>query len=107
MLSKLKKPTPEADPALLAWHPDFRNHQRLPDTKVIRTSFLVNGLAVLVAAVLITGLAYRVYEWRQVSGQIAVWQLQIDTNKGPSDQAVALHKKFQTEATNVAAISGF
>ena len=108
MLSKLKKPTPEdSDPALLAWHPDFRNHQRLPDTKVIRTSILVNGVAVLVAAVLFTALAYRFYQWREVTGQIATWQLQIDANKGPSDQGIALYKKFQAEAANVVGISTF
>ena len=107
MLSKLKKPTPEADPALLAWHPDFRNNQRLPDTKVIRTSFLINGLVVLLAAVLVTGLSFRVYQLRDLTRQVDEWQKQIERNKGPSSQAVALYKKFQAEAANVIVVDAF
>jgi hypothetical protein len=108
MLSLLKKPASEAsEPVLPAWHPDFRNYQRLPDTKVIRTSFLVNGVMLLVAGVAFTAMAYRVYEWRELNSQVTQWQLQIDRDKRPSEQGVALYKKFQAEAANVAAVNTF
>jgi hypothetical protein len=32
-----------------AWHPNLRNAAELPDTKVVRTAFFVNGAAMLVA----------------------------------------------------------
>ena len=108
MLSKLKKRTPDdSEPSVLAWHPDFRNAQRLPDTKVVRTSFLLNGLAVLVAAVLLMSLTYRFYQWRELNAQVDQWQQYIDRDKGPSAQAVALYKKFQAEAAKVSAVKTF
>jgi hypothetical protein len=108
MLSLLKKPASEAsEPALPAWHPDFRNYQRLPDTKVVRTSFLVNGIMLLVAGVAFIAMAYRVYEWRELSSQVTQWEQQIDRDKTPSAQAVVLYKKFQAEAANVAAVNTF
>jgi Tfp pilus assembly protein PilN len=108
MLSKLKKPTPDAaELAVLAWHPDFRNRARLPDTKVVRTSFLLNGAAILVAAVLFMGMAYRVYQWRELTTQIDQWQRQIDRDKNPSDQAIKLYKQFQLQATQVNAVNAF
>ena len=27
-----------------AWHPNFRNYEKLPDIKVVRTAFFVNGV---------------------------------------------------------------
>ena len=108
MLPFLKRQTPEAaEPALPAWHPDFRNVQRLPDTKVIRTSFLLSGVAVLVAAVMLTWVSYRTYQLRELNTQVDQWQRQIDLNKAPSEQAIALYKKFQAEAAQVNEVNTF
>lgn len=108
MLTLLKKPSPEVvDPAASAWHPDFRNDRRLPDTKVIRTSFLVNGITVLIASVLVIWVSYRGYQLRELHIQINQWQKQIDRDKAPSDQAVALYKKFQAESAKVNEIVSF
>jgi hypothetical protein len=108
MLSKLKKPTSDAsEPALPAWHPDFRNRSRLPDTKVVRTSFLLNGAALLVAAVLLMGMSYRAFQWRELTTQIDHWQREIDRDKGPSEQAVKLYKQFQVKAVQVNAVTDF
>src|SRR5688572_8198771 len=108
MLPKLKKPTSETlELASPPWHPDFRNVQRLPDTKVVRTSFLVNGAALMVATVLFIGLAWRVYQWRDLRSQVDQWQRQIDRDKTPSDQAIKLYKQFQLHATQVNAVTGF
>ena len=38
-----------------AWHPNLRNVENLPDTKVVRTAFFVNGFAMLVAVSLARG----------------------------------------------------
>lgn len=108
MLTLLKKSSPEvSDPAALAWHPDFRNDRRLPDTKVIRTSFLINGIAVLIAGVLLIWFCYRGYQFRELQVQINQWQKQINRDKGPSDQAIALYKKFQAESAEVNEIVSF
>ena len=51
LLKKKKKPDAAASeaPQVPAWHPNFRNYQQLPDIKVVRTAFFVNGAAVFVA----------------------------------------------------------
>jgi hypothetical protein len=108
MLTLLKKPSPEvSDPAALAWHPDFRNDRRLPDTKVIRTSFLINGIAILFAAVALIWVSFRAYQLREVSAHVADWQQQIDRDSAPSAQAIALYKKFQAEAAVASQVKTF
>ncbi|MEO6004512.1 MAG: hypothetical protein ABIZ04_09135 [Opitutus sp.] len=108
MLSRLKKSSPEdSELELASWHPDFRNTARLPDTKAVRTSFLVNGIVLLIAAVAVTGFAFKVYELQDINTQVAHWQTQIDRDKAPSERAIALYKKFQTEAAHVADVNTF
>jgi hypothetical protein len=104
----LKKSTPDASAqALPAWHPDFRNYQRLPDTKVVRTSFLLNGAAVLVATVLLTWFSYQAYQWRALTVQLDQWQRQIERDKTPNNQALVVYKKFQAEASQVKEVGTF
>jgi hypothetical protein len=107
MLTLRKKPSPNAGEALPAWHPDFRNAQRLPDTKVIRTSFLISATSVLVASVLLITFSYQAYQLKELQAQIDGWQHQIDRDKGPSDHAVALYKKFQAESARVNEVTSF
>jgi len=108
MLTLLKKPKPDAtEPVFPAWHPDFRDIQRLPDTKVIRTSFLVNGAVALVTAVLLTWFCYEAYQLRGLTNQVADWQLQIDRDKGPSERAIALYKNFEAESAKLANVESF
>lgn len=108
MLSLLKK-KPEADTVSveLAWHPNFRNFERLPDTKVVRTAFFINGVAVVIALVLLVWFVYQEYELHDVNRQISEWQSQIDRDKPSSDQAIALYKNFQTEAARVSEVDAF
>jgi hypothetical protein len=53
------------------------------------------------------GMAYRVYQWRELTSQINEWQRQIDRDKGPSDAAIKLYKQFQLQATQVKDVNGF
>ncbi|MEO7600310.1 MAG: PilN domain-containing protein [Opitutus sp.] len=106
MLS-LRKKSSDAEEPLPAWHPDFRNFQRLPDTKVIRTSFLIGGAATLIALLLLTWVSYRAYFLRDLHAQLNLVQGQIDRDKSPSDQAIAQYKKFQAESARVNEVSTF
>jgi hypothetical protein len=107
-VSLLKKRS-EADtaPALPAWHPNFRNYEKLPDVKVVRTAFFVNGVAVLVALSLATYLGLREWQLRMVNTQLAQMQSEIERNKPASDQAIALYKKFQAEEAKVTEVDTF
>lgn len=90
-----------------AWHPNFRNFERLPDTKVVRTAFFVNVVAILVALVLLVWFGYREYQRRDVVRQIAYLDAQIAHDQHASDEAVALYKKFQTAASSLGEIDAF
>lgn len=109
MLSLLKKKKADAAaaPALPAWHPNFRNFERLPDTKVVRTAFFVNGAAIMAAVVLLLWFCYQEYQLRDLHRQVDDWQRQIDRDRKASDQAIAQFKKFQADAARVKEIDGF
>ena len=50
MLSLLKKKSDAAAPAVPAWHPNFRDYEKLPDVKVVRTAFFINAAAIVAFA---------------------------------------------------------
>lgn len=107
MLSRLK-PKSEA-PALSApaWHPNFRNYQKLPDIKVVRTAFFINGAAILVVVSLLIFLGFNEWQLHAVKSQTEAVQNQIDRDKKTSEQAVALFKTFQAEEVKVNDIDTF
>lgn len=108
MRSLLKKKAEAAGAAAMpAWHPNFRNAERLPDTKVVRTAFFVNGVAVFLALIATGWFAYQEYQLHSLHRQIAQAQEQIDRDRKPSDQTIALYKKFQAEAARVTEIDAF
>jgi hypothetical protein len=108
MLSLLKKKS-EADsaPAQPAWHPNFRNYEKLPDIKVVRTAFFVNGLAIFVAVSLATYFGLREWQLHVVKGQIAQVEAQIEREKKVSDQAIVLYKRFQVSEAKVNEVETF
>ena len=108
MLSLLKKKSEaDAPPALPAWHPNFRNYEKLPDIKVVRTAFFVNGVAILAAVSLTAYCGLREWQLRGLNTQITDVQAQIDRDKRTSEQAVALFKKFQGEEAKVNEVDVF
>src|SRR5882672_10641614 len=98
MLSLLKKKSDAAAaPLVPAWHPNFRNYEKLPDIKVVRTAFFVNGAAITITLALLTYFGFQEWNLHNLQGQVADWQRQIDRDKAGSEKAVALFKKFQAE----------
>jgi hypothetical protein len=90
-----------------SWHPNFRNYEKLPDIKVVRTAFFVNGAGIFIALAL--ALYFGVQEW-QLHGlrvEIADWRRQLERDQPGSDQAVALFKRFQGEAAKLAEVDSF
>jgi len=108
MLSLLKKKN-EAEAAVAppGWHPNFRNYEKLPDIKVVRTAFFVNGAAIFVALAL--AVYFGLSEWQAwvLRGQVAEEQRKIDRDRPPSDRAVAMFKKFQAEEARITEIDSF
>lgn len=108
MLSSLrKKPEAAAGPSTPAWHPNFRNYQRLPDMKVVRTSFFINGLAISIAVVVLLLFAYQEYNRASVASEVAEWERRIAQDKPASTAAIADFKKFQAEEKKVQEVEAF
>jgi hypothetical protein len=102
-----KKSEAAAVPLVPSWHPNFRNYEKLPDIKVVRTAFFVNVAAVAVACVAITFFGLQEYKLHQLDKQIKEAQGQIDRDKRKSDAAVVLFKKFQAEEAKLTEVEAF
>lgn len=108
MLSLLKKKSKaDAAPAVPPWHPNFRNYEKLPDIKVVRTAFFINGAAIFVALALTIYLGFKEWQLHVLRGQTTTVQAQIDRDKKTSDQAVAMFKKFQAEEAKLLEVDTF
>jgi hypothetical protein len=107
MLSLLKKKSEANAPQVPAWHPNFRNFEKLPDTKVVRTAFFINVFAVTVTLVLLLFVGRREWDLYSLKLQIAEKQQQIERTRTGSEQAVALFKKYQLDEAKVAEVENF
>jgi hypothetical protein len=90
-----------------AWHPNLRIAENLPDTKVVRTAFFVNGATMLVAFALLLYLGHQEWSLHEVHKQIADLQRNIDANKRESAEKVALYGKFKLEEARALEVSDF
>ena len=108
MLSLLKrKPEAAAATEMSPWHPNLRNFARLPDTKVVRTAFFINGASVFLALGLLLWFSYQEYKLHNLERQVAAWDQQINRDKKDSDQFVALYAKFQNEQARIREVDAF
>lgn len=108
MLPSLKKSSDKSSALVVpAWHPNFRNFERLPDTKAVRTSFFINGVAIVIVAVLALYTGYREYGLSTLKDDTADALAQIQANKPASEQALAQFKKFQEQEKKVMALQSF
>jgi hypothetical protein len=103
----LKKKTEAVAPVVLNWHPNFRNYQRLPDIKVVRTAFFINTVAVTIVVFFAAFLCMREYQLHSINVQIAEAQARIDRDKPGSDRMVESFKAFQAEERRLQAVSAF
>jgi hypothetical protein len=106
-LFKIKKSEKAAGSLMPSWHPNFRNFDRLPDVKVVRTSFFVNCAAIVIAAGFLLYFGLQEYKLHGIRVQISDVDRQIDGNKAPSEQAVRLYKQFQAEEMKAAEVAAF
>jgi hypothetical protein len=106
-LLKLKKSERASVPLVPPWHPNFRNFERLPDVKVVRTSFFVNTIAIVITLGLLSYLVMQEYRAHEIRGQIDDLQHQINANQKASEEAVQLYQKFQSEEKKAAEVEAF
>lgn len=101
LLKKNKSQTNSKD-AGAAWRPDFRNVGLLPDTKTVRTSFMMNIIVFTLLSGSVLFSVYREFTLAAVKRHVASAEEQINTAKGPSNMALAEYKKFQAEEKKLA-----
>jgi len=89
------------------WHPNLRIVENLPDTKVVRTAFFINGVAMSVAIALALYLGIQEWKLHEVNKQIADWQRQIDKQTKESADAVALYQDFKQEEAKAGEAADF
>jgi hypothetical protein len=106
MLSLTKKSDQQGEAEPL-WHPNFRNFERLPDTKVVRTTFFVNTAAIAITIGLLLWFGYREYHIYDLGVQIADAQKQIDNNARQNREAIRLSKVFSDEEVKLAELVAF
>lgn len=98
----------DAQPAVAPlWHPNFRNFERLPDTKVVRTTFFVNTAAIAVTLSLLLWFGYNEYHIKNLTDQVADAQKQIDDNSRQNKEALRLSKIFADEQKKLAEAGAF
>ena len=108
MLPLLKKKSEKPAVALVpAWHPNFRNFERLPDTKVVRTTFFINTATIALSLGLVLWFSYQEYTIRDLSQQITYWQRQIDGNQKAANITIAHYQQFQAEETKFDEVEAF
>ncbi len=106
MLSLTKKSDAQPVAAPL-WHTNFRNFDRLPDTKVVRTTFFINTAAIAVTIGMLLLLGHREYTNYNIGEQKAEAQRQIDSNKKQDADALRLSKLFLDEEKKLNEILAF
>lgn len=102
-----RKSEAAAAPALPAWHPNFRNFEKLPDIKVVRTAFFINGAAVSVTLALAIYFGFQEWQVRVLRGHITDVEKRLTSDKSASEQIVGLFKKFQAEEAKVNEVNAF
>ena len=89
MLARKKKPD-----VVLNWHPNFRNVATLPDIKQVRTGFLVNFVAIVLALLALAWTLYTEVEIHKVGHDIDVLNAQMEGNSGANNKALAATRDF-------------
>lgn len=85
----------EAVASAPAWHPNFRNYEQLPDLKVVRTAFFINGLAVLAAVGALLYFVYQEFQLSTLREEIENRVTSVERDRRASGQAVATFRQFQ------------
>lgn len=98
MKKRFSKRPPESDPA---WHPDFRNHETLPDVKVVRTSFFVNLVAALLLIAAMVFFAVQELQRNSLRFEIEGLEGKIAENNRRNQEVLGFHRDFQEYSAEI------
>jgi hypothetical protein len=103
-LSKKSDAQPVAAPL---WHANFRDFTKLPDTKVVRTTFFINTAAIALALGMLLWVGYREYSGFNLNEQVTETNRQIENNRKQNAEALKLSEAFAEEEKKLAEAAAF
>lgn len=89
------------------WRPDFRNPSTLPDIKVIRTDFLINGFAMACAISALFFFLQKEYRARSLETLVSGLREQVALLTPQNAKSLQLNERFRTAGLYVAEIQSF
>lgn len=85
----------------ISWHVDFRLVDRLPDTKVVRTSFLVNLVTCGLCGMILLVVGYREIKIMSLNSQIRSASADLDAGTKANDVLLDSIDRFRKHADSV------
>jgi len=89
------------------WHPDFRVSNTLPDNKIVRTDFIVNGVALAILALAVWAFYAREAQLADATGEVARWTTDIEASKPRFNDALALQREFSEAEKRIGEVVAF
>ncbi|MGB0370977.1 MAG: hypothetical protein ACPGN3_06460 [Opitutales bacterium] len=91
----------------LNWHPDFRVESELPDIKIVRTDFIVNGIAGFVALVALVLVVTREVDLRSMHGNLSDLKAEVASLEQGNAENLKDSKLFKDTAPLITDIEKF
>jgi hypothetical protein len=80
------------------WRPDFREVHTLPDTKVVRTGFLINFIAISITLLVVTLYVIKEYSLQSLTSQVSELEVQVADNTSANRRILDANKRFKQSA---------
>jgi hypothetical protein len=89
------------------WRPNFVNAGELPDIKVVRTGFIINLIAVILALLAVGTLVQREYRAHTLANSVSILEEQIRVADSGDEQSLKLSEAFRRSAQYVIELEKF
>lgn len=89
------------------WRPDFREVNLLPDTKVIRTGFLINFVAISITLLVATLYVIKEYSLQSVMAQVRELESQVADNTASNRSMLDANKRFKQSSSIMEEVIAF
>ncbi len=85
----------------IGWRPDFRDHESLPDIKVVRTSFFVSVAFMAIAVGFVAFLGFREFQKTGVEESISSLRVEIDSRRVEHTSRVDANRAFMERYSRI------
>ena len=91
----------------LAWRPDFRNRDSLPDIKTVRTSFFLSALALTLATMSLMHVGFYEFTIYSFSKKIEKGKTEVSAQQGLHAKAIGMNNRFIESERRIDEINTF